>query len=552
MRVRQQRREVPEEEPPAAAPRTPVPLSNRAIQRAFDLATSGSAGPVPHREHMEARFGRDFGHVMAYAGGSATRHGLDALGAVAAAYGNQVVFADAQPSAQVVAHELTHVVQHEGVDLPARPAGVSAPGDAAERLTSGPAPPLVHRLVRTAGGSWRTESYGPTREDDRVGAEIELHFTANDLVEAARIGLTQTVRTFKSSRRGGPLDTEDGARTQRTYLERDEGEHGRGIDRRDYARDGSLPNTNPLYGVYNVPAGGGNPAQVSTALGDMESTRGANETGSHRRRRDGTFEEPVDAVLDDSPGRLLDFPGQAYAMSFETTALALDGPLADTYLGSVAWGWRCGPDGKPRVDPAKITVVRQGPPTEAFGDAATKWNGLTFTDESTDVEYDTVDLPVVPDIGAMSTRNLADRLVALRREVAALPPGNARVRRDFHRVVHERELGTRNIIITVHVRGTEDWLGADHVYARLTGDKKHRTEAKKLNDGDSHDFLVQFQQVSAALPVRSPLRVEIFDEDTPDRDDKIVSMEWEPAQGTIRNKSSLDGAKYDVLIGQQR
>ncbi|RZU48643.1 uncharacterized protein DUF4157 [Krasilnikovia cinnamomea] len=533
---------------------------------AFALATSGQAGSVPYRARMEAAFGQDFGHVDAYLGGERARAGLAALGAHAATYGNRIAFADPHPAPGVVAHELAHVLQHDGASLPERPSGVSSPGDATERAATeraaaeraatgrsvGAAPALIHRLVATAGGSWTTSAYRPVNQPGRIGAHIELHFTANDLVEATQIGLSQSVRTLSATARGGAVDTPSNARTMPDFLQRGEGDVGRGIDRRDFGRGGTIPNTNPLYGVYNVAPAGAAPAVVSAALGDVAASGGNNATGVHRRKPDGTFFPAVDAVLDDTPGRTPAFAGQQWEQSFEVAALAIDGPLAGMYLGSVAWGWRTDDAGRAKLDPAAITLVRQGPPTEAFGDAAVKWNALTFTDPTTGTVYNTVDLPIAHDIDMFDTVNLARRLVELRAEVARLPAGPDRVRRDFTRLAYERELAHRNVEVWVKVRGTEDWTGADEVYVRVSGQKKHRTKAKKLNDGDSHDFLVPLEAFTTTLPLASEVLIEVFDEDTPDADDKIVSMRWSPAMGPVKNKASMDDANYDVRVGYER
>jgi hypothetical protein len=360
------------------------------------------------------------------------------------------------------------------------------------------------------------------------------------------------VKTLKSTTADGAADTPSNARTMPDFLERGEGDVGRGIDRRDFGRGGgTLPNTNPLYGVYNTAAAGAAPQVVSTALGDIAAS-GGSVTGAHRRKPDGTFAAAVDAVLNDTPGRTLAFAGQKWEQSFEVAALAIDGPLAGMYLGSVAWGWHTDDDGKARLDPAAIQIVREGPPSEAFGDAAAKWNSLSFTDPTTGTSYDTVDLPIAHDLAMFGTRDLARRVVEIRAEVAALPAGPEKVRRGFTLVAYERELGRRHIEVAVKVRSTEDWLGADHVYVRLTGDKKHRTEVKKLNDGDSHDFLVRLDAVATTLPLSGPITIEVFDKDTPDGDDKIVSMEWDSPYRPMRNKASMDDASYDVRVGYER
>lgn len=96
---------------------------------AADLPTG--SGEVPHRAEMERAFGEDFSSVR-----SSTGADLSGLGAVGAAQGETVAFADASPSKELVAHELTHVVQERragGGDVHrAAASGVSDPSDAAE------------------------------------------------------------------------------------------------------------------------------------------------------------------------------------------------------------------------------------------------------------------------------------------------------------------------------------------------------------------------------------------------------------------------------------
>ena len=62
--------------------------------------------PLPHREHAEQMFGESFAGVQAHTGAD-----LSSLGAQAAAKGETVAFEDKNPSRELVAHEMTHVVQ---------------------------------------------------------------------------------------------------------------------------------------------------------------------------------------------------------------------------------------------------------------------------------------------------------------------------------------------------------------------------------------------------------------------------------------------------------
>jgi len=104
----------------------------------FAQATAGGGGSVPFMGEMEAAFGQDFGGVSAHFGQAGP---MADIGARAAASGETIAFAEASPSKELVAHELTHVVQSRrggaggGVQgkAVAPPSAVSAPGGASER-----------------------------------------------------------------------------------------------------------------------------------------------------------------------------------------------------------------------------------------------------------------------------------------------------------------------------------------------------------------------------------------------------------------------------------
>jgi hypothetical protein len=79
----------------------------RGERSAGALPIAESGGELPHRAEMETAFGEDLGDVRASVG----QKRLGRLGADAAAAGEQVAFAAAQPSKEAVAHEVAHVVQ---------------------------------------------------------------------------------------------------------------------------------------------------------------------------------------------------------------------------------------------------------------------------------------------------------------------------------------------------------------------------------------------------------------------------------------------------------
>lgn len=97
------------------------------------IAKSGVArggGPLPHRDRIQALFGRhDISGISAHVGGDAAA-ASDQLGAQAYATGDRIGFASA-PDLHTAAHEAAHVVQQRGgVSLKG---GVGAAGDPYER-----------------------------------------------------------------------------------------------------------------------------------------------------------------------------------------------------------------------------------------------------------------------------------------------------------------------------------------------------------------------------------------------------------------------------------
>lgn len=104
--------------------RASASASNSLIR---ERLTAASPGRLPFRDEMEALFGADFSDVNVATGLGSQ---VTAMGAAAFTDGQQVVFADASPDKETVAHELAHVVQQGGS---VGASGVSAPGDASEQ-----------------------------------------------------------------------------------------------------------------------------------------------------------------------------------------------------------------------------------------------------------------------------------------------------------------------------------------------------------------------------------------------------------------------------------
>jgi hypothetical protein len=507
------------------------------------------------------------------------------LNADAVTSGNDIFFREGtyrphSPSGhRLLAHELAHVVQQGDVPRASVPDRVSQPSDpaehwaerAADAVMQGERVPQVHaapagyayRVVHTNGGEWDTTRYAPrgaaVAVGDRFGADITLTFKPNELVEADNIGLTQTVNTLKSATAGGPVSTPSAvsARNAALSLTPAEGDTGRAVDQGDPSGGDTVPNTSPLYAV-EASAG-----SVPATLTDVGATAGFGQHGFRKKKADGTF-DVQNASLLDGPTRGLEFVGQQWTQKFEATALVLDGPMANTYLGSVAWGWKTDAAGAIALDPNPIAIVRSGAPAQQFMDAARKWNAATFTDPTTGTVHDTVDLPAttmesgVKAAVDMTTLELITSLANVNSQIFVLsivsgssPAGavgakNDTTNKEFEKRALEAELKKRRAKINVKVNSTEDWIGSDNVYVKLIGPggRVEKTSVTYLNDGESHDFLIPLEKL---LPLDGPMQIKVYDEDTPDADDLIVEMEWSAPYNDTKNTRSYDDANYDVL-----
>jgi len=128
-----------------------------------------------------------------------------------------------------------------------------------------------------------------------------------------------------------------------------------------------------------------------------DPAHGWGDHGSHKKKADGTFDPAKDAELIDKPRRTIGFAQQIWTQTFEVAALVLDGPMANTYLGSVAWGWETDDTGTATLNPAAIERVQGGVPSLGFRQASEKWNRLTFKGWGKK-KFETVNLPVPSDL----------------------------------------------------------------------------------------------------------------------------------------------------------
>lgn len=425
--------------------------------------------------------------------------------------------------------------------------------------------------VKTNGGEFDTDLYTATNIPPKkggtvgkeIGASIRLHFTPNDLVEADLIGTVQSVRTLRATKAGGPINATSfpSAHKGTMALGKTDSDPGRVIDQTDTGTK-NAPNTNPLYATDAKP--GAIPKTLTEAAPAPETVGagagyGKDKFGEHgyrKKKADGTFEVKK-ATLADSPNRSIAFAKQEWVQTFEVSALALSGPLANTYLGSVEWGWKADAAGTATLAPPAIRLISPGLPSNAFTDAAKKWNAAkTVKDPKSKKTLDTIDLPLPTSATETSNKPAAERstgelLVSLGAVDKTLTTAkdvdkNAKT---LEKRAMEQTLATRQTLIDVNVKKTEDWTGADEVYAQLTsGSKRVKTPVKSLNDGQSGSFALPLPSL---MPINGPISVQIYDEDTGtffDRDDLIVHMLWQPPYGGIRNTRSRDEADYDVVV----
>jgi hypothetical protein len=150
----------------------PVQLSAAEVQDTAARGVASGGGAVPYREAMEAGFGTSFADVSAHTGGAAASASR-AIGAEAYTMGSSVAFADANPSPQLVAHELAHVVQQRAGAGPS--GGVGEVGDAFEREADAAAD-----VVAAGGQSELAARYGGGRAGASVQQKAVQRFEANE------------------------------------------------------------------------------------------------------------------------------------------------------------------------------------------------------------------------------------------------------------------------------------------------------------------------------------------------------------------------------------
>jgi hypothetical protein len=160
---------------------------------ARDIASSsGRALPEEHQERMEQAFEHDFSRVRVHTGAAAAR-AAEALNAHAFALGAEVFFGAAEflPGTrrgdQLLAHELTHVVQHDEGRLPSASDDmeVSRPGDSHEREAYANETAILRRLDEVDAALAEEAGEGPEISAESHAATMEQHGAESVEVEEA-------------------------------------------------------------------------------------------------------------------------------------------------------------------------------------------------------------------------------------------------------------------------------------------------------------------------------------------------------------------------------
>lgn len=252
---------------------------------------------------------------------------------------------------------------------------------------------------RPYGGEFSTDAPGKyVVTDDNRGCEIKLNFTAMDPVVSPKIGLIQSVTTNKGGAAynvgTGSREAEQEARSLSAEEEKEQGIGGRHIDR-------AAEKINPVYGTNN-------PSDGSKELGSSTNQNNG-RYGKRVQKPDKTW-DVVEAYLYDQP--TLNASGVESTQQFETTAMALEGDMAGTYLGSVKWGYTKNTSDVVTLIP--FGVVSMGVPTQSWMKAADKWNTTKTGVGGTDT--DNLKLPTSTHVTAMPTTKpkIAMRLAELR------------------------------------------------------------------------------------------------------------------------------------------
>lgn len=340
-----------------------------AVSPAIEIRLQRSIGggnPLPSStcQQMGSTFGVNFSGVRLHTGSEAMQLS-QSLGARAFTYGRDVFFNQTSynphstSDKQLLAHELTHVVQQGGAS--------------ANQIQTKNLPHVIQRSkLPTHFGEFEDYRYGDveTTAGNKIGVEMYMKFHPGNNARSKIIGMTQTAQ---GKFNGTQI-------TQGIYGQRS-ATAGAGVG---FFIDQLEGNRNPLYATGNTLKAGGSASNLGdyqtvgiTALTAAQraglGVTGVNYQGwgrhGYRYVENGAYKTQT-AELYDAPK--LPAAGNNSEQVFETTALALEGSQQDIYYGSVQWGWRI--DNKGTFTRLPFRVISQGVPSVNFLTAATIWN----------------------------------------------------------------------------------------------------------------------------------------------------------------------------------
>jgi LysM repeat protein len=151
-----------------------------AVKTMAEAGLSGGGGELPHRAALEAGFGTDLSSIRAHTGDRAASASR-AIGAEAYTYGTDIAFTAADPSRELVAHEVAHAIQQRSGAAPA--SGVGRAGDEFEAEAD--------QAARVVAGGGRSELAAKHAGGAASGAVQRKAVQRYEAGEHAKAGDTQ-------------------------------------------------------------------------------------------------------------------------------------------------------------------------------------------------------------------------------------------------------------------------------------------------------------------------------------------------------------------------
>ncbi|WP_228058321.1 DUF4157 domain-containing protein [Nostoc sp. LEGE 12447] len=367
-----QRESLPEEEDELQMKPMVQRVSDGGMPASPDLETSiqqarGSGQPLADsiKSPMEQAFGADFSGVKVHMDTQADQLN-QSIQAKAFTTGHDVFFrqGEYQPGSrggqELLAHELTHVLQQNSDTVQCR---------------------IIQRAVDTMGGSWEANNYQSVLENGNPGAEIELEFMPNKLVNSKKIALLQKIEKTHNG-----INLDRGYADKKNNNEEFFGNATKTAASRTQGNghwDRGLTYTNPVYGAPNLKPGEPVSKTPKSKL-DMNSTTSPDKMSNYQLGH--RYRLFPGLKWNERSAKLYDKPNMPTAkigsnMIFETTAISLEGAQKNLYYGSVKWGWNInsiadsnGKVATTDIELEPLAVVEMGTPSAEMKDLANTWN----------------------------------------------------------------------------------------------------------------------------------------------------------------------------------